>query len=232
MDEISSMSRPLQARLLRVIQEREILRIGGDRIIPVDVRIISATNDNLFKRVQENNFREDLFYRINELNLTIPPLRERKSDIPELVRHFLINYYCQNGPAFKDEFLFQFIINQINTHLAHYHWPGNVRELENLVKRCIVLYDNCNNSDLTKKGASIFQELIFSADKREPEYNISVKLGTLKDMEEELIKKIYARSGYNKTELADMLGISRSTLWRRLKDSPEPRQEPISITKS
>ncbi len=139
-DEIGTISGDMQAKLLRVIQENEFIPLGSTEPVRVDVRILAATNDDLRKRVDEGTFREDLYYRLNVINIALPPLRERKEDIPALVSHFFIKY-CRENEKFLDEHAnsvlrFQPEVMQI---LMEHNWPGNVRELENAVERAVVL---------------------------------------------------------------------------------------------
>jgi transcriptional regulator with PAS, ATPase and Fis domain len=213
LDEINSIPLAIQSRLLRAIEEKEILRVGGDKIIPIDVRIIAATNEDLNKSIADGEFRKDLYYRINELNLTIPPLRKRKGDIPELVHLFLKDYESKyKAINTKTE---NHINEIIKNHFFAYHWPGNVRELSNLVKRCVVLLETIEDPGQLQ---AYFSEDNFSDIKKSDEV-ITVKQGTLAEMEEELVKVMISKFGYNKSELANKLNISRSTLWRILKDS-------------
>jgi transcriptional regulator with PAS, ATPase and Fis domain len=139
-DEIGTISAEMQAKLLRVIQEKEFIPLGSTDPVRVDVRILAATNDDLKKRVDEGSFREDLYYRLNVINIALPPLRERKEDIPALVSHFF-NKYCRENDKFLDAdgrsaLYFQPEVMQV---LLEHNWPGNVRELENAVERAVVL---------------------------------------------------------------------------------------------
>ncbi|MBI2340329.1 MAG: sigma-54-dependent Fis family transcriptional regulator [Deltaproteobacteria bacterium] len=135
LDEISEMDPLLQVKLLRVLQERSFMRIGGNEKIEVDVRIIAATNRNLHDEIQKGRFREDLFYRLNVVNISIPSLRERREDIPFLARHFLEYYSARNNRIFLD-----FAVDAMEA-LINYEWPGNVRELENTIERVVVLHN-------------------------------------------------------------------------------------------
>ncbi|MDR2935678.1 MAG: sigma-54 dependent transcriptional regulator [Candidatus Adiutrix sp.] len=135
LDEIGDMSPKLQVKLLRVVQEHEIERVGGDRIIPVDIRIITATNVDLVRAVEEGRFREDLFYRLNVIPITMPPLRERLEDVPLLVEHFLARLAATRGSLVTG------LTPEVLGRLLAYDWPGNVRELENLVERMVTLAD-------------------------------------------------------------------------------------------
>lgn len=211
LDEIGRISTDLQARLLRVLQEKEVMRLGGDRIIPVDVRVIAATNQDLRQAVRRGAFRDDLYYRLNVLNLVIPPLRHRKEDLPLLARHFLA--------AFNEKFHKQ--VSQIPPELMRwmmvYDWPGNVRELENFMERLVILADGDRvdphflgqlYADTRSDGTgevSVDQDVL------------TVMPGTLEEMERDLILQLSERMRENKVELAKMLGISRTTLWKKLR---------------
>jgi DNA-binding NtrC family response regulator len=133
LDEVGEMSLPLQVKLLRVLQERCFERVGGTKTIGVDVRILAATNQDLEVAVQEKRFRKDLFYRLNVIPVTIPPLRERASDIPLLIEHFLARFNEMKQASVRD------VDSEAMEYVLHYHWPGNIRELENLVERLVVL---------------------------------------------------------------------------------------------
>ncbi len=213
LDEINQMPLMLQARVLRVIQEKQVLRLGGERVIPVDVRIIAATNEDLNKLVQEKLFRDDLYYRLNVLNLSLPPLRERVDDIP-----LLIKYYFE---LFSNKYDAANAFTGTTTNLLmSYSWPGNVRELANLCERYIVINQQQFVSDV-----SYVKEYI---DKRKDDKNdqnkaydkdsINVRLNTLEDMEQQLIQQVLKRMKGNKVQSAMLLGLSRTTLWKKLKE--------------
>lgn len=201
LDEIGEISLSFQAKLLRVLQEKEVTRIGDTKSIPVDVRIISATNRNLIKMVEQGDFREDLYYRLNVLNLKIPPLRERQSDIKELVLYFL-------NKAKKPLKISSSAIQLLTT----YEFPGNIRQLENIVERLIVLSDN----------ATIEYDLVRSMIENEPQLKKTVEAPqpastSLPEAEKELIARTLIRFNNNKTLTAKELQISKSTLWRKIK---------------
>ena len=220
LDEISEMSPNLQARFLRVIQEKEVVRIGDDRVIPVDVRIIAATNRDLFKQVEEGGFREDLFYRLSVLRLNIPPLRQRKEDISDLASFFvreksrLLNQKVEGITA---EALAKLII---------YDWPGNVRQLENFIERCVVLAGDRRMLD-SYIAAEASQGMLEFGGKRE---NIAVNgnagpdRGVLHQIENDTIVKVLEETGGNKSMAAEKLGISVTTLWRKLKSIEESKK--------
>ncbi len=133
LDEIGDMSLNTQAKILRVLQEKTFTRLGGSKTIPIDVRIIAATNKDLEKEISQENFRQDLFYRLNVLPIQIPPLRDRREDIPLLAETFLANYHNNHGGTFKH------MAPEVITQLKNYHWPGNVRELKNLMERLSIM---------------------------------------------------------------------------------------------
>lgn len=209
LDEISELPLNLQSRLLRVIEEREVQPIGDDRVIPIAVRIIATTNQDLSREVRENRFRGDLFYRLNVLQLNVPPLRERGNDPYVLFRHFVlrINPKCPKRVLFHKE---------IERLLCHYVWPGNVRELKNLVERLANLTENFNRP-LEDAPKWLVDEL--QTPKVTESNPIDLKGDTLdlKTIEQEWIKTLYESYPFNKSELAKRLGISRTTLWKRLK---------------
>jgi len=200
LDEISEMPIKLQARLLRVLQEKEIMRIGGDKIIPVDVRIIAATNKRLNEEVEKGRFREDLYYRLNVLNFTVPPLRERKEDIPILVREIIRKNYPELLE--KNE-----LLDEINGRFQNYSWPGNIRQLENVTKRLCALLKNYK----FKKDSyhELFQRVF--------DGNYTCSKLFVPD-EKQTIINILNKVKWNRSKAADLLGISRTTLWRKMKE--------------
>ncbi|TYO95248.1 PAS domain S-box-containing protein [Geothermobacter ehrlichii] len=210
LDEIGSISMELQARLLRVLQEREVMRIGGDSVIPVNVRCIAATNENLQQAVKEGNFRHDLYFRLNVLKLTLPPLRKRPKDIPLLAGHFLKIFNQRFGKHVKG------VPGDLLAWMNGYSWPGNVRELENFIERMVIM---ASSRVLDEKW---IRQLIAEADEgmiqndRWVEDRIGVRIGTLEDMERQLIAAVNERVGGNRSDLAKLLGISRTTLWKKL----------------
>ncbi len=210
LDEIGELPLKLQARLLRVIQEKAIIRVGGDMVIPVNVRIIAATHRNLEESVKNGTFRQDLYYRLNVLRLSLPPLRERKDDIPLLIDRLLekiCNKTAKKRPIITDDALRMFY---------SYHWPGNVRELQNILERLVVLKAGC------KVYAEDICEMIkIPKDKIEnteaPSGTLIELKGSLDDMEKAIICKTLELTGYDKERTCKKLGISQTTLWRRLK---------------
>ena len=210
LDEIGDLSPSLQARLLRVLQQKEVMPVGGRRVIPVDVRITSATNINLREAVEKGSFREDLFYRLYVLRLHIPPLRMRMEDLVLLFRHF----YQQRVRIGNAE------LNEQNLNkLKTYMWPGNVRELEGFVERYVALgeEDTTNLTTfknlLTKLKSSFQAECAGFKDKQ----ILMVKLASMEEMERQIIEQASEMIEGSKGEVADALGLSRTTLWKKLK---------------
>lgn len=211
LDEISEMSPMLQARFLRVLQEKEVVRLGDDRVIPIDIRIIAATNRDLYRQVEKGEFREDLYYRLCVLRLEIPSLRKRMEDIPALVSYFIEDKGNRLDKKTKN------ISPESLSRLKNYYWPGNVRQLENIIERCVVL---C-------KGKEIDVDIIFEVMNGAPNFSMEEKQNTcvghasgdglLKHVEGEMIKKVLEETKGNKTLAAEKLGISITTLWRKLK---------------
>jgi len=207
LDEVGDMSADLQKKLLRVLQEREVRRVGGKKVIPVDVRIISATNRNLRKMVDEGDFREDLFYRLKILSIGLPPLRDRQGDIPVLVPHFL-KAFAPSGQKPKQ------VTPRALAALESYNWPGNIRELENEIKRLIavagdVIHDE-DLSDHVRRGPAG----TVGPDSSPEEVRNLEQL--VEHVEVEEIRKALMVTEGNKTKAADALGISRFTLQRKM----------------
>ena len=208
LDEVSEMSLGMQVKLLRVLQEREVTRVGGGETISIDVRIIAATNRNLQDLVQNGRFREDLYYRLNVATIRVPPLRQRQEDIPLLAQSFLERYAEQNQKPVKG------FTPQAMEDLIRHDWPGNVRELMNVVERAVVLargdYLDSDSLLLTTQDldSSAFNEKGFGAVAEEP---------TLDNVERATILKTLEATGGNKSEAARRLGITRKTLHNKLK---------------
>lgn len=204
LDEISELPLHLQSRLLRVLQEKEIVRIGGDQVIPIDVRIIAASNKDLLKCIKDGAFREDLYFRISVLQLSIPPLRRRKEDIPKLFQHFIKgNEQLARKAADMDLEL-----------LLCYHWPGNVRELENVAERFMVLSEG---EKLTRESMrNILQRALYPASSLQIEEE-RIQQQEPASTETDLIRQALLQADGNREKAAQMLGISRTTLWRKMK---------------
>lgn len=212
LDEISELPLMLQAKLLRAIQEREIRRVGANKPIPVDVRIIAATNLNLGEEVKAKRFRDDLYYRLNVIELKLPPLRDRREDIPLLVEAFLKKCGESRGKDVKG------VSEAALAMLMDYVWPGNVRELENVVERAVTLSrgEKISADDLPPavQGARGDRRVLDEA---------AEKTLPLHEIEKEYIKKILEKMGGNKYQAAHALGIDRKTLYRKLGEIEESK---------
>ncbi|HEY3170845.1 MAG TPA: sigma-54-dependent Fis family transcriptional regulator [Thermoanaerobaculia bacterium] len=204
LDEIGDMPLPLQAKLLRVLQEREIERVGGRRRIPIDVRVLAATHARLLERIARGEFREDLYYRLRVVEIPLPPLRERREDIPKLVRHFLERFAARDGREVphvdRDAFA---------SLLAH-DYPGNIRELENVLEGAAAL----------SQGDVIHREDLQWLPSLAPEvpevaYSGETAPANLRDLEERHVQRVLKLAGGNKSRAARLLGISRRTLYRK-----------------
>jgi transcriptional regulator with PAS, ATPase and Fis domain len=208
LDEVSEIPLSLQGRLLRVLQEREVMRLGDDRVIPVDVRIVAATNGNLKELADSGLFRQDLLYRLDVLSLRLPPLRDRREDIPLLVRFFLQRFgdFPENP---------QFLAQNAEELLSRYEWPGNVRELRNICERLTVL---STAPHITEKEARLALALGFKAS---PSVGDSPEVKTgipkMRNMQRELVTQALRQTCGNKRQAAQLLGISRATLWRKIR---------------
>lgn len=210
LDEVSEMSLTMQVKLLRVLQEREFTRVGGENSIKVDVRMIAATNKNLQELIGRGAFREDLYYRLNVVDLTIPPLKRRREDIPLLAQHFLEEFAARNHKNIKG------YTPQAMDALIRYDWPGNVRELMNAVERAVVL----TQSDfLSEKDFTIIEGVDAECVPSVPD-NAGVPLDgavPLDEVEKATILNTLEAVGGNKSEAARRLGITRKTLHKKLK---------------
>jgi DNA-binding NtrC family response regulator len=210
LDEIGDMPLVTQMKILRVIQESELERVGGEESISVEFRLIAATHKDLEKAVADGDFREDLFYRLNVVSVVMPPLRERKEDIPLLVDHFLGIY----GQKFKKE-LKEFSKEGMES-LLHYSWPGNVRELENVIQRCLVLsYGKIMEN---KELLEIYPNLTEASQQAPTGPGLQNKLEALvSGAEEKLILEALQEENWKRQETADRLGISRKSLHNKMK---------------
>ena len=200
LDEVGEMSANIQVHLLRVLEEKEFTRVGGNEPIRVDLRVISATNKDLRKAIEKQEFREDLYYRLNVVNIELPPLRERKEDIPLLAEHFLNKFAADNRKevtGFSPDAM-EFLLD--------YDWPGNVRELENAIERAVILVKDSliTVADLPQENLSLVR---------------SASTGkNLKEVEKNHVLNVLRKTGGNYSEAARILGISRMTLYNKAKE--------------
>jgi DNA-binding NtrC family response regulator len=209
LDEIGEMPLPLQVKLLRVIQERNFLRVGGTTPVAIDVRFIAATNRDLEKMAAAREFRQDLYYRLKVVMIELPPLRQRLEDVPLLADHFLRKSAARFGKPVP------LLSKEVLAELARYSFPGNVRELENIIERAVAL---CQGKSL--KLADLPPDILYLTSAMEQPAPESLPV-EIKDLEMGHIARIYRETGYNQTETARRLGISRTTLWRRLRKLPD-----------
>jgi two-component system nitrogen regulation response regulator GlnG len=229
LDEIGDMPIELQTKLLRVLEEKQFYRLGGEKPVEVDVRVIASTNKDLQKEMEKGAFRKDLYYRINTITRELPPLRERKEDIPLLVEHFVQKYAEQLGTGRKGVI----ISDEAKQMLLRYNWPGNIRELENTIKRVLVL---CSDTvitpdalleavpylDGTKKKENSFDDLVVT----EILNLINLNQGSphriydtaIKRVEKPLIEAILKITKGNKKKAATILGINRNTLSKKIEE--------------
>jgi len=214
LDEVGTMSPSLQAKLLRVLQSREFERVGDSQTIKVDVRVVAATNSDLKKMVAEGSFREDLYYRLNVIPVRIPPLRERRADIPILAQFFLDRFAKEAGSARGR----MTIAQDTQQALMAYEWPGNVRQLENVIERAFALSPGRTQIDATDLPPEI-QQLPVAMDPAEyvlPEPGVDLERVVAK-FEHALIKRALERTDGNKSQAADLLQLKRTTLIEKLK---------------
>ena len=218
LDEVGTMSPALQAKLLRVLQEREFERVGDSHTIKIDVRVIAATHSDLGKMVAEGTFREDLFYRLNVLPVQLPPLRERREDIPLLVQHFLQRVAAENGRGTIT------VSQDAMRRLMAYRWPGNVRQLENVVERALAFSQGRSHIDVQDLSPEIQNqtEIVEGADTWLPEDGIDFE-SYIERIELALIKRSLERTQGNKRQAARLLNLKRTTLIEKLKRL-EPNQ--------
>jgi Nif-specific regulatory protein len=230
LDEIGTMEPQLQVKLLRVLQEREFERVGDTQVVKVDVRVIAATNVDLQEEVAKSNFREDLFYRLNVVSIYLPPLRNRREDIPRLIDYFLDKYNAVNDRRLRR------ISREMLNVLLRYPWPGNVRELENAIERAVVL---SNDEDFTEELLPLSVRM-FAAQRRTNQSSESIETLTkrlseqaindyelregeiyqlvIDQIEHSLIDRALSKCGGVKTKAADFLGINRNTLNKKVKE--------------
>jgi len=202
LDEIGELTAPLQAKLLRTLQDRSIRRVGGNDAIPVDVRVVAATNRDLRRLIADGGFRDDLYYRLNVVTITVPPLRERASDIPLLAQHFLEIFARRGGRAVKR------LAPEAVALLTAYRWPGNVRELEHVIERATAL------SSSETLLLDDFPPHLHEERDRAP--RLPSEGMTLEDVKRWYVNKVLEEAGGNKLRAAELLGIDRRTLYRIL----------------
>ncbi|HVR08941.1 MAG TPA: sigma-54 dependent transcriptional regulator, partial [Thermoanaerobaculia bacterium] len=210
LDEISELYPELQVKLLRVLEERQVMRVGGSELIDVDFRLIAATNRDLEKEVADGRFREDLYYRLKVVTLRIPPLRERPSDIPPLLEHFLVQFCQEHGKPPK------VLSSETLELLSRYAWPGNVRELKNVMESVVIFHQEGevtvgdlppevrDSSTLSTAGA--------------PVQSVVGGPRTMAEIERQAILETLGRTGGHRARAADLLGIGLRTLQRKLKE--------------
>jgi two-component system response regulator AtoC len=207
LDEIASLKMEMQAKLLRVLQERELERVGGTRTIRLDVRIIAASNVDLRQAVERETFRADLFYRLNVVPLTVPPLRDRRSDVPMLVEHFVERFNRELGKRIEG------LTPEALAALKEYPWPGNVRELQNVIERSVALMESgpIGLNDLPTDV--LLRDLRVRVKQAE---NLPLKTAT-DDFERQIVMRVLERVQWNRSEASRILGIHRNSLKMKLK---------------
>lgn len=203
LDEIGDISLNVQLHLLRVIEQKEFTRVGGNQVIKVDVRIISSTNKDLKKAIEQEKFREDLFYRLNVVSIHLPPLREKTEDIPVLAHYFLRKYNVENNKNITD------FSPKAMEFFMNYRWPGNVRELENAIEHSVVIAKDeiiqFNDLPVLMRKHSAKETFPLTTDK------------TMAELEKEYIIKVLKENNWNRTRTARILGIERVTLYNKIK---------------
>ena len=202
LDEIGEMPATMQVKLLRFVEERTLLRVGGIKPLPVDVRLVAASNQDLKEMVKAHTFREDLYYRLNVVMIPLPPLRARPDDIPLLIRNFLEKYSRAFGKEVKS------VSSEVLDILSRYPFPGNVRELENIIERAVALSDEPEIS--ARDLPSDLRELSMRSIEAAPRL-------TLEEMERKYIQEVLIKTNYRKSLAAEILGLPRTTLWRKMK---------------
>ena len=211
LDEVGDLSPALQAKLLRLLQEKEFIPVGSTKVRHADVRFIAATNKDLEEEVACGHFREDLFYRLNVVSLCIPPLRERRDDVPLLAEHFVQKYASRPGASLSPEAL---------ERLRQYSWPGNVRELENTIEMAVIMADSDVIGVDCLPGKLAVEQPSDDAPFDLPETPMS-----LEDVERLYIEKVYRQQNYHKVNTSELLGISRKTLDRKLRQYDITRED-------
>lgn len=242
LDEVGDMPLMTQVKLLRILENREIRRLGENKIIKVDVRIIAATNQDLAAAMAEKRFRDDLFFRLNVIQIKIPPLRDRMDSLPSLIRYFISKFNRRFNRNIRE------MDRQAQFILANYDYPGNVRELENIIEHAVIMADDdvVRASNLPDYLQSVKKKPVLALPKGIEEAVAEAaheaaggapEFITLAEMEKQLITETLIRCDGNQTLAAEKLGISRSTLWRKMKEykirtSFTPEQEPAARVKT
>ncbi|MEN6370684.1 MAG: sigma-54 dependent transcriptional regulator [Armatimonadota bacterium] len=209
LDEIGDTTPATQVKLLRVLQEKQFERVGGSETLAVNVRIIAATNRNLKEAIAEKTFREDLFYRLNVVSITLPPLRERQEDIPELAKHFVRKYNLDTGKKIDS------ISPEGLSMMQRYPWPGNIRELENCIERAVIF---CQGSTILPQHLLIGDGTAAGQIPARPSAPSGDDLRTLQEVEKEHVTKVLRYYNYNQTRAAQTLGIDRKTLRNKVRE--------------
>lgn len=209
MDEVGDMPPVLQAKLLRVLEDRSFKRIGGNEDVQVDVRIVAATNRDLLQRIEQGKFREDLYYRISTVPVMMPPLRERKTDIPLLAAHFLSIYNQEFRRSISP------LSEAVQEKLQSYHWPGNVRELRNVMERAILLTSGAELSP----ADIVLGRFTFSKSTAPEAHTVTLPEHgcTLEEVERSLIAQALERSEGNQTRAAELVGLTRDQIRYKMK---------------
>jgi transcriptional regulator with PAS, ATPase and Fis domain len=199
LDEIGNLSPELQTKLMKVLEERETCALGSNKSVKIDVRLVCATNRDLDEAVENGEFRQDLLFRINTIEINLPPLRERENDIPQLCSYFLNIFNCKYQKSIKG------LSNAAHKQLSEYHFPGNVRELKHIIHRAVIL---CSGNVLAPEHLAL----------RTKVKNRSISLASLniEEAEEKLIREALAKYSGNMKRAAEALGINRTSLYRRL----------------
>jgi Transcriptional regulator containing PAS, AAA-type ATPase, and DNA-binding domains len=210
LDEISEMDIKSQTRLLRVLEERVVMKIGDDRVIPIDVRVIAASNKNLLKLVKEGKFREDLYYRLNVLFLNVPPLRKRERDVLLIADSFMKQY----GKKYNKWIVLN---SEAEQEILSYPWEGNVRQLRNFCERLVIVADDKSiSADVIREQLDII-DTSFSENDNDLAADLDRNIESMEDAEKRSIINALKKTGGNRTRTAEILGISKTTLWRKLK---------------
>lgn len=206
LDEIGEMSPSLQAKLLRVLQEKQFIRLGGLETIKIDFRLIASTNRDLNEEIAKGGFRSDLYYRLNIINIQVPPLRERREDIPLLIERFIDKFSCRDGKRIKT------VSPEAMEYMIQYNWPGNVRELENSIERLMVVSESELISAEQLPGEILKTSIVI----KEPT-KIKQKGYDLKEIEKDMVVKALKDADWNKSKAARLLHIDRTALYNRIK---------------